>query len=383
VARHRSPLTGTGTTVLVAAALLYVAAALLGYRTLAAAAVGLLALVALAALWVLVRPRVSLRRSVSPDRVVAGDQALGRIDVHNRSRLPSVPFVAVDRIGADAVELAVGTLGAGTRRPVFYAIPATRRGRVRLGPLTVERRDPLGLLRYARRVTTDDVLWVHPRIHPATTLPVGLVLDYEGRASDARPGTVTFSSLRDYVPGDDPRRIHWRTTARVGHLVVREHIDTTEPTTTVVLDNAGLTDADAFEHAVEVAASVYRAVEITGRPVRLDIVEPVRADDVHTPMDELAAVQAGAGEPGAVLAAVRRIPSGGVLVVVTGTDAGVAARLAEQRHRFNPVVVIQLRSAAAGPPEGTHRRPGMAVLCAATAAQAVRRWNRVAGGQSE
>ena len=43
-------------------------------------------------------------------------------------------------------------------------------------------------------------------------------------------GSMAFSSLREYAPGDDPRQIHWRTTARLGRLVVREHVDTNEPT---------------------------------------------------------------------------------------------------------------------------------------------------------
>ncbi len=159
-------------------------------------------------------------------------------------------------------------------RAVNYPLPAPRRGRIPLGPLTVERRDPFGLFRWARRQTGDDVLWVHPRMHPMRALPVGVVLDYEGRTHEnARLGTVTFSALREYVPGDDPRQIHWRSTARLGTLVVREHIDTTEPTTTVVLDTRSEAfDADSFEHAVEVAASVVRTVETLGRPVELHVI---------------------------------------------------------------------------------------------------------------
>jgi uncharacterized protein (DUF58 family) len=76
---------------------------------------------------------------------------------------------------------------------------------------------------------------------------------------------VTFSSLREYVPGDDPRQIHWRSTARTGVLTVREHVDTTEPTTTVVLDtHPTALGADAFEHAVEFAASVVTILARSG-----------------------------------------------------------------------------------------------------------------------
>ena len=105
-------------------------------------------------------------------------------------------------------------------------------------------------------------------------LPVGVVLDYEGRMHRERPrlGTVTFSRCASTSPGDDPRQIHWQDDRRLGTLVVREHVDTTEPTTTVVLDTrADRSTRRLFEHAVEVAASVAAPVERIGRPVALHI----------------------------------------------------------------------------------------------------------------
>ncbi|GAB2466466.1 DUF58 domain-containing protein [Jatrophihabitans fulvus] len=384
---RRVPVTPAGWTVLGLAVAAYALGALLGYRLLAACGVGLAAMLVLAVLWVVLRPGVDLVRTVDPDRVSVGEPALGRIDVRNRSRLPSVPFVAVDRVGSDEVELPVPVLPAGGARPVYYPIPTTRRGRVELGPLTVERRDPLGLLRTARRVASPALLWVHPRVHPAATLPVGVVLDFEARTTaNARLGTLTFSSLRDYVAGDDPRRIHWRTTARVGHLVVKEHIDTTEPTTTVLLDNVSLPGDEVFEQAVEVAASIYRAVELEGRPVRVHLVhdeDDAVAGDALDSMDLLAAVRLHRGESTGVLDAIQRLPGGGVLVVVTSAGPTLLPRLADQRRRFNPVVVVQMATASDDRADGMHRRPGMTVITAARAVDAVTRWNHMAGGQSE
>ena len=66
-----------------------------------------------------------------------------------------------------------------------------------------------------------------------------------------------FVSLREYVPGDDPRLIHWPTTARVGTLMVREHVEVRRPEFTVVLDTAAhVATADDFEEMVDVAASI-------------------------------------------------------------------------------------------------------------------------------
>lgn len=380
----RPPITSTGWTVCATAAVGYAVGAALGYRLLAAIAVGLAGLVAVATAWVLIRPRVDLERTVEPDRVTVGDQALGRLEVRNRSRWPSVPFTAVDRVGADTVALAVGPLAGGGRRPMHYPIRAERRGRVVLGPLTVERSDPLGLLRRARRVAAPSVLWVHPHTHRANPLPVGIVLDYEAlTTANSRIGTLTFSSLRDYVHGDDPRRIHWRTTARAGHLVVKEYIDTSEPTTTVLLDNVSISEPALFEEAVQIAASIYQSMQLAGRAINLDLVHDETIPDALTPLDLLAAVMPTPDSAGTLLERLDQLPGGGVLVVITASVAGLLPRLSEQRRRFNPVVVFDLLASTATSPEGMHRRSGMAIITTRGAADAIGRWNHLTGGEGE
>ncbi|MGH3908414.1 MAG: DUF58 domain-containing protein, partial [Pseudonocardiaceae bacterium] len=342
------PLTGTGWCVLAGSAVLYGLGALLGYLVLAGLAIGGAVLLIAAGLFVSVRPTVSLERTITPDRLRVGEPALGRVVIRNLSRWPAPGFVIVDRIAGDELELTVPGLAAGGWRTVQYPVPTSRRGRLPLGPVTVERRDPLGLFRRAQPLGGEDVLWVHPRVHPMRALPVGTVPDFEGRRTDnARTGTVTFSSLREYVIGDDPRRIHWRSTARTGSLMVREHVDTTEPTTTIVLDTRpGALNPAAFEHAVEAAASVTQAAEDNGRPARLHIVGEdaaalAQAGAVSIADRLAAAVQLSGGEAVLLLDVVERAEPGGALVVVTGgAQSAMVARLAAQRRRFAPVVVL-------------------------------------------
>jgi uncharacterized protein (DUF58 family) len=63
--------------------------------------------------------------------------------------------------------------------------------------------------------------------------------------------------MREYVPGDDPRMIHWPTTARTGTLMVREHVEVRRPEFTIVLDTADAAGTpDDFEESVDVAASL-------------------------------------------------------------------------------------------------------------------------------
>lgn len=364
------------------------AGVLLGYQVLVGLGVAGVVLLTTAGLFVSIRPTVSLRRTIAPDRLRVGQPALGRVVIRNLSRWPAPGFVVVDRIAGDELKLAVPGLAAGGWRTVQYPVPTRRRGRLPLGPVTVERTDPLGLLRRAQRHGGEDVLWVHPRVHPMRALPVGTVPDFEGRRTDnARTGTVTFSALREYVVGDDPRRIHWRSTARTGSLMVREHVDTTEPTTTIVLDTrAGVLRPAAFEHAVEAAASVARAAADGGRPACVHIVGEdavaVAAAGAVSIADRLAAaVQVQDTDPVQLLDVIERAEPVGALVVVTGgAEPALVARLAAQRRRFSPVVVlVMLDDPRQAPPP--RRRPGMAVLAASDGPAAAATWNRMVSGE--
>jgi uncharacterized protein (DUF58 family) len=382
------PLTPAGATLLTGCAAGYAAGVLLGYRVLIAIAIGGLVLLLAAGAIVLIRPRAELARTVQPDRVTVGEPTWGRLVVRNQGRWPAPGFVVVDQVGGDPVDLAVPMTAGGGMRTLRYPIPTRRRGRLRLGPLTVERRDPLGLFRRAQQLGSGLTLWVHPVLHPARPLPVGSVPDFEGRRAElAHGGTMTFSSLREYEPGDDPRRIHWKTTARTGQLMVREQVDTTEPTTTVVLDTrpAALTDI-GFEHAVEVAASVAQAAIHAGRPARVLIpgedAARLAADGAVSLLDRLAAAEQGDDDPVLLLSSIERAPAGGALVVITGArEPTLVAKLGEQRRRFSPVVVVTLLGAA-DEPMPARRRPGLAILTAVTGAEAVGAWNRMVLGEA-
>ena len=187
------------------------------------------------------------------------------------------------------------------------------------------------------------------------------------------------------------RRIHWKSTARTGALIVREHIDTTEPTSTVVLDTrAEVLDADAFDHAVEVAASFVDSVAKVGRPALLRIVgeapSAAAAPGARSSLDRLALADRVADpDPLRLLDTIDRVPGGGSLAVVTGDGGGPAlfARLADQRRRFTPVILVIVRGAHATTTADVARRPGMVVLTVRSGAEAATAWNRATGGGSQ
>lgn len=380
--RGSPSLTETGRAVLGGSVVLYAVGVLLGYPPLVGvAAGGLLALAAAVAL-VVRRARVDIERRLEPARVVVGGVARALVVVTNRARSTSPPFVAVDTVGDGTVGIEVARIPPGATARVPYEVPGRRRGLVVLGPILVSRVDPLGLVRRRAAHAAPQALWVHPRTHPLLPVPSGIALDLEGPVVDtALQGAITFSSLREYVPGDDVRQIHWRSTARTGVLMVRHHVDTSQPRTTVVLDQrAGRWTDAAFEHGVEAAASLAMAAEQVGHPAVLEVDTPAapgEADPPTSPLDRLALAQLRPDGDSQPLDRLEALAGGGALVVVTGRpDGTTAARAAALRRRFSLMVRVHVDEDA---PAFADRRPGMLLLTAPSGASFASLWNAAVG----
>ncbi|MCU4185283.1 DUF58 domain-containing protein [Acidiferrimicrobium sp. IK] len=379
----RLPLTAAGWAVLGGGVACYLVAVVSGFTQLAVVAAGCLVALVAAGGFVSWRPNVALRRTFQPSAVTVGQPAVALLSVANRSRWPSPAITVVDRLARADMRLAVHSVAAGATALVRYQLPTDRRARLVLGPLRVVRSDPLGLLRARQDHGGHDLLWVRPRTWPLSPLPASVVVDLEGPVSQTAPtGSVTFASLREYVPGDDRRLIHWRSSARLGTLVVRHHVDTNEPRATVVLDNrSGRWTDDTFEAGVEVAASVAHALTGNGHRVELRTVreEPGWALRVGatTVADRLAAVEPVAAEDvSALLEAVGAGADGGALVVVTGrAEPRVDARLAAEQHRYSPVVICRVDPGAQA---AWRQRSGVLVVHGPDASALADAWNRMA-----
>lgn len=338
------------------------------------------AAVAVALVPSLVRLRPTVEREVHPTRLERGDRATARLVVRNDGAQRQPAFVARDRVGGSSVEVTVPALAPGAVSEHVYEVPAPRRGRIDVGPLTVERADPLGLARSRVEVGEVESLWVHPRRLPVRVTGGGrLRHHHEGVVTDhPLRGSADIRSLREYVLGDELRHVHARASARTGQLVVREYVDPVQPRCTVVLDNrTGVLDADAFEEAVEVAASIVWSAVTEGHSVTLCTAggdDPPGRDHAETAeelLDRLAAVErSDAAEMTAALDRAGRGGRGGWLAVVTGApDEAVLARLLGMRT-FAPVTVFDL----SGWPD-TATVPGVVPIRATTARLAVDRWN--------
>jgi uncharacterized protein (DUF58 family) len=164
-------------------------------------------------------------------------------------------------------------VGAGREAEIRVDALARRRGRARFRGLTLARTDPLGLVRALRSLAAPDTLLVLPRRYPLPELMLPGARRYQpgGIALASSVGdSEEFMSLREYRPGDPLKRIHWRSSARVGRAVVREHHDEFFVRHGLVLDTFMPRGADdRFEEAVSVAASF--AAGVRGQDSLLDL----------------------------------------------------------------------------------------------------------------
>lgn len=163
------------------------------------------------------------------------------------------------KLGARPAEATVEKIAPGETACLTLECVPLRRGLLRFEAVSLGRAEPLGLMRALRRVPLRETLLVMPRTYPAATLtlpgtrrlqPGGVA--FAGRVGDAEE----FMSLRDYRPGDTPRRIHWKAWARSGRLVVKEYQDEFFVRHALLLDTFSPPDAAAFEAAVSLAASL-------------------------------------------------------------------------------------------------------------------------------
>jgi uncharacterized protein (DUF58 family) len=357
-------LTGTGRGTLGAGVALTVAAYGLGYPELAILGVGCLLAVLAGLAWAWPGARLRVRREIVPARVSRGEAAVAVVTATNAGRWRCPGLRAEEACGDRVVAVPVPPLPPRGARRVSYLLPTERRGRIGVGPLRVVRGDPLGM---ARRVVVHGepgALLVRPRTHPLPASQAGRDRRVEGAAADsAVNGAVVFHSLREYAPGDEPRRIHWRSSARAGTLMTRELVDEIRARTTVLLDvRAGVYgDEAAFELAVEAAASIATAYAGRRWPVRLLTGDGPLAEtrggpgDADALLDRLALVASGGAGTGlrAACETLRRARPGGLLAVVTGAaEPAELAALRSLRAVFDRVAAVRVGPGLdAGSPE--------------------------------
>ena len=239
----------------VIAGLMIVASIVLGYSLLLVAGLLILAIAAVPEIWYLFGMRaLSFHREPAVSRTGFGSVVEAPLVIENRSALP-LPFVETqDNVPDDVPTLSmsldisplparaelVQTMGlwAFQRLRRRFYIRAAQRGVFTFGPTTIKVTDPFGIITREETLATDRTLIVHPLIAPLERFGLSPQAPFGDRASRARllEDPLRVSGVRQYIPGDDPRGIHWKATARIGELQSKILDPSTQRTLMIALD---------------------------------------------------------------------------------------------------------------------------------------------------
>ncbi|GAA2316031.1 DUF58 domain-containing protein [Streptomyces violaceusniger] len=320
------------------------------------------------------RYRVAGSRRLAPARVPAGSEARVHLRMDNVSRLPTGLLMLQDRVPyvlGPRPRFVLDRVEPGGRREVSYRVRSDLRGRYPLGPLQLRLSDPFGMCELTRAFSAYDTLTVVPRVEPLP--PVRLTGEAAGYG-DGRHRSLALAGEDDVIPrgyrtGDDLRRVHWRSTARYGELMVRREEQPQRAHCTVLLDTRrtahyGSGPDSAFEWAVSGAASAAVHLLERGYAVRLltDTGSSVpgpdggggftgsthdSAETAGLMLDTLAVVDHSDGGGLSPAYEVLRGGGEGLLVAFLGDlDEEQAAMAARMRHRTTAAVAFVLDGAA-------------------------------------
>jgi uncharacterized protein (DUF58 family) len=207
--------------------------------------------------------RVDISRSVSPKRLPKGQPALAYLTVVNRGLRTLKPLGAVQTFGEEELSAVLPRVAPRRTASRGYELPTAHRGVFSLSPIELRKRDPFGFFSKSQQHGVEEMIWVQPAALPLRPIASGRMRSLDGPTSDLAPqGSMAFHRIREYVPGDDRRMIHWKSTARAAWVsgspryMVRHNVDTTQPMTMVLIDlRPSRYSADGFESMVDLASS--------------------------------------------------------------------------------------------------------------------------------
>ncbi len=373
-------LTTRGRSFAAAGVAVMVAAAATSQQELLRVAVLLVALPLVSAVVVArTRYRLSSGRRLGSPRTAAGQESSVTLRLDNISRLPTGLLLVEDRVPyvlGSRPRFVLDRVEPRGRREVTYTVRSDVRGRYPLGPLSIRLTDPFGMCELQRSFSARDTLVVTP---PVQQLPVVALAGEWTGSGESRSRSIASAGeddagTREYRQGDDLRRVHWRSTARLGQLMVRREEQPWQARCTLLLDtraaaHGGEGPGSSFEWGVAAAASIgvhlvrhgyfVRLLTDTGAHVASAAHDPsgVGSDFEGALLDALAVVDTSANETlrdaGASL---RRGGGDGLLVAVLGSvDPEEARLLARLRQGSTAAIAVLLETAEWAAPSARSR----------------------------
>ncbi|HEX2050443.1 MAG TPA: DUF58 domain-containing protein [Actinomycetota bacterium] len=310
------------------------------------------------------RARIDVARTVSPERAPSGRLVTVELRLVNSGRTPAPLLLLDDRLPVELsghARFALNGVEPGGDRTVTYRIRPALRGRYEVGPLRLSFVDPFGLARSDTSGTDASAFLVYPRIEQLA-LPRDLGERRSVSVSALRQPSGArgeeFYTMREYVEGDDLRRIHWPSTAKRARPMIRLEETPWHTRATIVLDDRrgahdGFAESSSFERSVEACASLAALYHRSGYSFRVagaheaGVPTGKGTAHLHRCLDLLATVRAqtaaGGDDPLAVRLAELHsttTPEGTLVVVSGGVDADEAVMLSLCKRRFRQVVVV-------------------------------------------
>ncbi|MEP6910702.1 MAG: DUF58 domain-containing protein [Actinomycetota bacterium] len=356
-------LTERGRLVLGLAVGIYLVAWGFGSRSLYPVAVGL-ALAALGArLWVTAsRQPVTLRRSLGKQEHVEGNDVTVGLEAQT-PRYPGPRSLEVVERPGRLGEKSVRLTRHGRTLLARYMLAGVPRGRYRFEAVRAIFEDPFGLARAEAEVGAESTLLVYPRLvdlERVFSQAAGLS-QAGGRVLLRRTAGFDLHSVREYQQGESLRKVHWKTTAKRGVLMVKELEDTPHDEVAVLLDADGRSVVgDSFDVQVRAAGSILLAHVVRARRAGLTVTtSPPESCSVASldgewqlALDLLAAAEPTGSEP--LMRFLGRDGSPAVhateLVAVTGAlDAALADALLERSFARKPTSLVLVEAASFRP----------------------------------
>jgi uncharacterized protein (DUF58 family) len=295
-------------------------------------------------------------RTLSTKRALYGEEVTLELQAINAKPLPITRLEVLDDVTRNILPNGVRleqsdrrdirglrsffSLGMYERVQYRYRVPAQRRGRYSIGPATITATDPFGMVTRQTRIRETDSFIVYPRVVPVSTVVVPARQPY-GDYNPVQPiveDPMRMAGVREYVPGDSPRRIHWRATARTGTLQTRVYEPSASPIAAIFLDTITFShrwegqNSQLLELAITISASITADLLQTRHQVGLyaNAPIPLRARTIRIPptrrpgqlariLEQLALLQSVYGDriERLVVDAVPKLPWGATIVIIT------------------------------------------------------------------
>src|SRR5947207_2251966 len=265
----------------------YLAAWAFGSKPLYPVATGLLLVVALAWVWVRLANRpFRMQRGWGDSEHLEGDDVPVVVQLDGSATVPPAAATLVERVGRLG-EQRHALRRNGRRLSVRYLLAGLPRGRYAFDDVRVEVADPFGLERVALPLPAPGALLVYPRLVRLDSLfsETGAHLHDGRRLLLRRHSGFELHGVREYAQGESLRRVHWRSTARRGQLMVKELEDAPRDEIAVLLDaDPAVVVGESFDVQVRAAGSILESYVRRGRRAVL-LVNSERRDvqQVHSP----------------------------------------------------------------------------------------------------